>query len=178
MKKLVSATSILLILSMPVLAQTPSEKTKTSPRMSAEEASNNHISPDEQFDWSKVSPIEFLELLQERERLGPVPIFTVWSAPPSGWIKEAHVEALLRLVNAKKPAAQVVMAISSHLPSKNSTVGVQAMFLIEGFRTGRYPPSLSSEGFKGEPAEYRKWWSRARSTGQAPSNKRLQSTPR
>jgi hypothetical protein len=168
MKKLVPVISILLILNLFVLAQMSSEKTKLHSKISAEVASSSHISEDEQLDWSKVSPIEFLEILQERHRLGPVPMFTVWSEPPSGWIKETHVGALLRLVKSKKPAAHVVMATSSRLPSKNSTVGVQAMYLIEGFRKGRYPTSLSSEDFKGNPAEYRKWWSRARSVGTAP----------
>lgn len=177
MKKLVPVISILLILNLLVLAQMPFEKTKLPSKISAEVSSNNYISQDEQLDWSKVSPIEFLQILQERDRLRPVPMFTVWSEPPSGWIKEAHVEALLRLVKSKKPAAHVLMATSSHLPSKNSTVGVQAMYLIEGFRKGRYPTSLSSEDFKGNPGEYRKWWSRARSAGTAPS-KRLQPTPR
>jgi hypothetical protein len=171
MKKLVPVISILLILNLLVLAQMPSEKTKLPSVISAEVTGRNYVLQDQDIDWSKVSPIEFLELLQEQDRLGPIPIFSVWSEPPSGWIKEAHVEVLLRLVNSKKPAAHVVKAISSHLPTKNSTVGVQAMYLIEGFRKGHYPTLLSSEDFKGNPSEYRKWWRRVRSAGTAPSNK-------
>lgn len=45
------------------------------------------------------------------------------------------------------------------------------MYLIEGFRRGRYPYSLSSEGFRGNPSAYRKWWEKRRATGSTPFNK-------
>jgi hypothetical protein len=108
-----------------------------------------------EVDWSKTDPIAFLEMLTRR------PNAPCWlSQAPEGWIKEEHVEYLLRQIHSQEPAAPVVSLISSYDPrEETSTVGNEAMFLIEGFRKQRYPPGLCSVyHFKSDPDEFRKWW--------------------
>ena len=107
------------------------------------------------IDWSKIDPIGFIAILKEHKD-GWI---TVGQAP-IGWIKKHHVEQLMTLIDSKDPAVPVVSIISSYLPFKErSTVGNEAMFLIEGFRKGRYPPGLCSVyGFKGDPEEYKRWY--------------------
>ena len=108
-----------------------------------------------EVDWSKTDPIAFLEMLTRR------PNAPCWlSQAPEGWIKKEHVEYLLRQINSPEPAAPVVSLFSSYDPrEETSTVGNEAMFLIEGFRKQRYPPGLCSVyHFKGDPDEFRKWW--------------------
>ena len=79
---------------------------------------------------------------------------------PKEWIKKEHVEVLITLVESEEPAVPVVSFISSYLPvDKSSSVGNEAMFLIEGFKQKRYPPGICSVyGFKGSPEEYKKWY--------------------
>jgi hypothetical protein len=156
-----------IFLSVLVQAQTSSKKTEKPLNSFAEAAVSSRISQDQQFDWSKVSPIEFLDILKKRLRYGS--FFTVWTAPPAGWMKEADVEQLMKLIKSKDPAGHVITSRESHLPSKHSTVGRQAMFLIEGFRKGSYPPFMSSEDYKGNPSEFKKWWSKRHATVDAPA---------
>ncbi len=107
-------------------------------------------------NWSKVNPIDFLNILKKH----PDKPFTIENYPPQGWIKGEHVNKLIELIDSQEPAASVVSIISSYYPfNQTSTVGNEAMFLIEGFKAGQYPPTLcSTYYFKGDPEEYRKWW--------------------
>lgn len=162
MRRLVSVASMWIFLSVLAQAQTSPKKTEKPRTKFAGATLSSRISQDQDFDWSKVTPIEFLDIL--KTRLKPGAFFTVWNAPPAGWIKETDVEQLMKLIKSKEPAGHVITSIWSQLPSKNSTVGRQDMFLIEGFRKGSYPPSMSSEGYKGNPSEYRKWWSKRQAT--------------
>jgi len=109
-----------------------------------------------QTNWSKIDPLNFLNLLKKH----PEKPYTIVNYPPQDWIKEKHVSKLILMINSKEPASPVVAVISSYYPfNQTSTVGNEAMFLIEGFKIGRYPPSLCSlYYFKGNPEEYRKWW--------------------
>jgi len=80
--------------------------------------------------------------------------------PPEGWITQADAEAFMQQIDSDEPAASVVSPISSYMPfNENSTVGNEAMFLLEGYRTGRYPPALSSlYYFRPNRTEIRQWW--------------------
>jgi hypothetical protein len=66
----------------------------------------------------------------------------------------------MQQIDSDEPAASVVSPISSYIPfDENSTVGNEAMFLLEGYRTGRYPPALSSlHYFHPNRTEVRSWW--------------------
>lgn len=108
-----------------------------------------------EIDWTKTDPLALINILKERKE-GWV---TVGEAP-KGWIQKEHVKELMKLIDSTEPSAPVVAVVSSYLPFKEkSTVGNEAMFLIEGFREGRYPPGICSVyGFKGDPNEYAQWW--------------------
>jgi hypothetical protein len=66
----------------------------------------------------------------------------------------------MQLIDSEEPAAPVVSPLSSYWPfNQTSTVGNEALFLIHGYRTGHYPPGLSSlYYFKPNRTEVREWW--------------------
>jgi len=79
---------------------------------------------------------------------------------PDDWITLHDAELLMKVIDSKEPAAPVVSPLSSYWPSnQTSTVGNEALFLLEGYRTGDYPPGLCSLNyFRPERAEVRGWW--------------------
>jgi hypothetical protein len=79
---------------------------------------------------------------------------------PEGWITFHDAELLMQEIDSTEPAAPVVSPISSYWPSnQTSTVGNEALFLLEGYRTGRYPPALCSvHYFKTNSTVARVWW--------------------
>lgn len=116
-------------------------------------------------DWSKTVPLAFLDTLKKH----PVSICEVVGAPED-WIKEEHIPQLMQLIDSREPAAPVFSAFSSFIPEEPSTVGNEAMFLVEGFRSGYYPTALSSlYYFNGNPDEFRKWWSAWKTLGVRPA---------
>ena len=104
-----------------------------------------------EVDYSITSPVELLELLT-KEKYG---IYSPMSVPKD-WITEDDVRELVKFVDSKKICASVVSPLSSYLPTGESTVGNEAIFLIEGFLQERYPPSLHSEVFEKKNTEWYK----------------------
>jgi len=113
------------------------------------------------FDWQHHGPLEFLLALQrgaERAQAsGGFPFYTVHGSH-RGWLLESDLPQLVNLIDSPTPCLAVVSSNSSVLPSSLSTVGVEAIFLIEGYRTGRYPPAITSAHRQGDAAEIRQWW--------------------
>jgi len=107
------------------------------------------------IDYATVDPLSALDRLA-----GDVRSQVNVGDAPAGWITEAHVEHLLERIDDKRPAAVVVSVSSSYVPfGETSTVGREALFFIEGFRTGRYPPTICSvKYFEPDPDEVRRWW--------------------
>ncbi len=79
---------------------------------------------------------------------------------PDGWITLRDAELLMLVIDSQEPAAPVVSPISSYWPmNQTSTEGNEALFLLEGYRAGHYPPSLCSlHYFKPDKSEVRTWW--------------------
>ena len=79
---------------------------------------------------------------------------------PDGWITLKDAGLLIQEIDSTEPAAPVVSPISSYRPSnQTSTVGNEALFLLEGYRTGTYPPALCSlTYFRPDKTEVRSWW--------------------
>ncbi len=79
---------------------------------------------------------------------------------PEHWITIRDAEQLMQLIDSQDPASPVVSPLSSYLPSnQTSTVGNEALFLLEGYRAGHYPPALSSlYHFRMDRSEMRTWW--------------------
>lgn len=107
------------------------------------------------IDLSNTDPIEFIKILRKYSEG-----WVVVKDAPNGWIKQEHVEQLMKLIDSKDAIIPVVSIISSYMPlNKMSTVGNEAMFLIEGYKKDRYPPGICSVyGFNGNPEEYKKWY--------------------
>ncbi|MCX5666963.1 MAG: hypothetical protein NTY34_01435 [Candidatus Omnitrophica bacterium] len=109
------------------------------------------------FDWPVTPPLNFLELLKNHARSAAV--IKSGNKPPKDWVTNKDVKKLIGLVDSKTLAAPVVSEGCPFMPSGCSTVGNEAMFLIEGYRKGAYPPTLCSiYDFKGDPDEYKRWW--------------------
>ena len=108
------------------------------------------------YDWTKISPVEFLRNLKDKKK----GVVTIYNYPPKDWITEVDVSKLMQWIDSNDSSAIVVSIFSSYFPKEEkSTVGNEAMFLIEGFKKGKYPSALCSvHYFKGDPNEYRNWW--------------------
>ena len=90
-----------------------------------------------EFDFKGGTPLQFLEFLKQGGSC-------TFDCHHEGWILESDLPRIVDLLDSTEPCASVSMSISSlHLES-GSTVGQEAAFLIEGFRTGYYPPDLNS----------------------------------
>jgi hypothetical protein len=85
------------------------------------------------------TPIQFLTRLQQRRYT-----FYTFDGPLKNWITQKDLPALLSLTGSKAPCSSVVLLISNQLPTQDSTVGQEALFMIEGYRKGEYPPSVAS----------------------------------
>lgn len=127
-------------------------------------------SPDDRrhdaFDFQTKGPSEFLEFLSFYPTTArDFRSYTVWGTH-RGWIRQSDVPALIEQLDSTKPCAPVHKAISSFLGTTLSTVGREAAFLLEGFRsevenTGYrgYPPSLNSNrGFTPDREDLLDWW--------------------
>ncbi len=101
------------------------------------------------------TPVEFLNDLR-MDSHQPVMVLDV----PDGWITLQDAELLMLEIDSVEPAAPVVSPISSYWPfNQTSTVGNEALFLLEGYRSGRYPPRLCSlYYFKPDRPGLQEWW--------------------
>jgi hypothetical protein len=86
---------------------------------------------------------------------------------PDGWITLHDAELLMQEIDSEEPAAPVVSPVSSYWPdNQTSTAGNEALFLLEGYRTGKYPPGLCSlYYFKPDKREVRLWWNTSGNQG-------------
>jgi hypothetical protein len=114
-----------------------------------------HFSRGDSCYFSTRTPMDFLNDL----RMHPVQPVMVLDVPED-WITLHDVALLMQEIDSTEPAAPVVSPISSYWPfDQTSTVGNEALFLIEGYRTGKYPPALCSlYYFKPDRAGVRSWW--------------------
>ena len=101
------------------------------------------------------SPMEYLNDL----RLHPYQAVLV-PGVPDDWITPRDAELLMQVIDSTEPAAPVVSLISSYWPmNQTSTIGNEALFLLEGYRAGHYPPALCSlHYFRPNRTEVRTWW--------------------
>ncbi len=118
-----------------------------------------------EMNWTTESPKEFLDRLASRES----ELITVSEQPHEGWLSRDDVEELLPYIFSEEPATGVNSSLSSNLPMERtedgsfaiatSTVGREASFLIDGFRLGKYPPTLCSQSYYDhDPEALEAWW--------------------
>lgn len=101
------------------------------------------------FAWQEKSPTDFLELLKSADS------YTI-GCFHYGWIKFSDVQPLIDMLDSEEKCGSVVVELSSLRPL--STIGNEAAYLIEGFRTGVYPPDLNPNCRKIDKENIRHWW--------------------
>jgi hypothetical protein len=107
------------------------------------------------IDLHGKTPVEFLDILKERKS----DEYT-FLEPMKYWISKEDLPALLAQVDSKEPCASVALSISS-IYAPHSTVGQEALTLLEGYRKGKYPPALNSGGYGDEAKEALIQWCRS-----------------
>ena len=139
------------------------------PSMSVE-IQQKPLSPDELrhevFNFQTKGPLEFLEFLScDSPASGDSPGCMVLGTH-RGWIVESDIPELIQRLDSTEPCLPVLKAICSFLTTELSTIGREAAFLIEGFRSdvektgyGGYPPSVNSTRyFTPEKKAILDWW--------------------
>ena len=106
------------------------------------------------FNWQCGGPVDFLERLKTTGMTYSV------VGVHRGWVRDSDVPILMQKLDSKMSCVHVVSIKSSHLPTSSSTEGREAAFLLEGYRKGYYPPSLSSADFVPDNNEIRAWYQR------------------
>lgn len=111
----------------------------------------------ESFDFQHNGPVEFLAHL----RTAPTP-FSV-AGLHKGWLLPSDLASLLAQVSSREACALVVMGSASHVPLTRSTIGQEALFLLDGVRTGSYPPTLHSGAYDSTRRDEILAWARQQS---------------
>lgn len=113
-----------------------------------------------EISWKSTTPLNFLRYLGSGEA-NVVVVDTL----PSGWIEREDVAELMPFLRSERPASPVLSSSSSRLSfamgekGMVSTVGHEVAYLVQGYRTGRYPPTLGSRSyFSYDPDELESWW--------------------
>jgi len=114
-----------------------------------------HLAAGDSCYFASHTPMDYLNDLQ----MHPLQQVMVLDVPDT-WITLHDAELLMQEIDSDEPAAPVVSPLSSYWPfNQTSTVGNEALFLLEGYRTGKYPPALCSlYYFRPNKTEMRSWW--------------------
>ena len=114
-----------------------------------------HLAIGDSCYFESHTPIDYLYDL----RMHPYQQVMILDVPDT-WITFHDAELLMQEIDSDEPAAPVVSPISSYWPfNQTSTVGNEALFLLEGYRTGKYPPALCSlYYFRPNKTDMRSWW--------------------
>jgi antitoxin component YwqK of YwqJK toxin-antitoxin module len=107
------------------------------------------------IDLKVTSPINLIQILKYSNSR---PTF-VTPIDVTDWNLEKHLEKIIAEINSDKQVPAVHSTTCPNLSDTPSTLGHEAMYLIEGFIQGTYPPTESSfTNFDPDPKHYRKWW--------------------
>jgi hypothetical protein len=91
-----------------------------------------------------ITPVDFLKALELERSTSDEYIFR---EPIRNWVSRKDLPGLLALADSTEPCASVALTSSSVRNSKGSTLGQEALFLLEGYRSGQYPPAPNSGGY-------------------------------
>jgi hypothetical protein len=113
---------------------------------------------DDVTDLWGISPVEFLKSLKMERSTTDEYIFR---EPVKHWISRRDLPGLLALADSQEPCASVALETSSVRNLRGSTMGQEALFLLEGYRTGAYPPAPNSVVYDPAQAKELTDWCRA-----------------
>ena len=112
--------------------------------------------------YARYSPTDYLRVLEEDfKNKKEVSVFTLTTAPEN-WIKEEHIEWLMKFIYRTDSTKSIMNAYSSYMPNdRYSSIEREAQNLINCFRNKkRYPDFLNSFGppDKLKAKELVDWW--------------------
>lgn len=111
--------------------------------------------PGADTDLRQFTPLEFLNYLKTDTR--PMRVYTI-REPVTCWITQEDIPGLISRLESDERSMSVALSIASRV-RKQSREADEAAYLIEGFRLGKYPPTLGSEpATPAKVAEIRHWW--------------------
>lgn len=110
------------------------------------------------------SPIEFLTLMAEYAQTKSHIESLIISTAPDNWIGKEHIAELLKLVRSKERIKRIISSTgASKAPyeAENSSIGTEALNLIECYRTRKAYPNFDYSS--GQPDEIKAkeletWW--------------------
>jgi hypothetical protein len=118
-------------------------------------ASSACLGADEEFDFNGHSPSDLLVHLKTTSNYRHTLLVRT---SVRDWVTEDDVGELMELLDSDEPCMGVMMGASSYIPGP-STVGIEAAFLIEGYKTRVYPPRLHSGLVTEEDKKaLKRWW--------------------
>jgi len=108
-----------------------------------------------QIELKIVSPVNLLQILKYNNSS---PVFIV-PIDAKDWNIEKYLERIVSEINSDQPVPAVNSTLCDELNNAPSTLGREAMYMLEGFIQGTYPPTESSvTDFDPDPKYYKKWW--------------------
>jgi len=114
-----------------------------------------------------ISPIDLLKYLATENHLSDSNIKSLKYFIPKSWIKKSHINQLMLLIHSEKKSRQITNSMTCCAERGYSTVGFEAMHLINLFKIENYNyPALTylmTEVGKKSQIEmirdYENWWS-------------------
>lgn len=98
--------------------------------------------------YTRYSPVDYLRVLEEdfKDKKG-MSVFTLTTAPYN-WIREEHIEWLMKLIYRTDSTKSIMNAYSSFMPTDQySSIGREAQNLINCYKNKKnYPDFLNSFG--------------------------------
>ena len=128
-------------------ATRPAASSAPASRLSERAPADRHGDSLWTYDTSPIELLESLTDMGDPQAAGYRFPLTLNDAP-AGWLNEESVKPLVAKVRSTVPCRGVVHLYSSRLDLGGSTVGREALFLIEGYLEGKYPPGLISTDVK------------------------------
>lgn len=122
---------------------------------SACSSTREQAAPVARNDLRQFTPLALLNHLKTDTR--PMRVFTV-EQPIECWVSEKDVPYLIARLSSNEASMSVALSVVSNI-RKSSREADEAAYLIQGYRAGKYPPTLGSEPVSAEEiAEIRSWW--------------------
>jgi hypothetical protein len=124
--------------------------------------------PNFSADLHKVSPRQLLDILNFNSgKAKGAKFVTVSFDPPKNWVGKEDLGYLMKLIRSQDKCRCVIHVFSSYLPFQDSsTIGGQAMNMIDSYRTGKPYFEGSWNCAKTDSARLREielWWKRSNS---------------
>lgn len=110
----------------------------------------------EPMDLNQVYPINLLKILTHSETK---PVY-VTSISADQWFLKFSLKFLMSKIESRVEASPVMSSDCQTWPvGKMSTIGREAMYMLQGFIDGKYPPSeCSVTDFNPKVKHYQEWW--------------------